>query len=656
MGVLQGIFSFDSLIGNFATNNADETLVNYARLIRPKIKELFPENNTDHTTIINGTIFVSKDQNAIKGYSTVFKKILLRFKDYGSLKHIDYDFKSQLFESFLKESISKKNWGQFFTPLKVVRAIANMAKNDIKPGSSICDPACGVGKFLLEPILDRLDQFFPIENGKIVPNITIHGFDKGFDKDEQKTIILAKANMLIYFSDLICNNAGLTNDFSDLFNKSFTLKTNSILGTLSEPLENEYDLILTNPPYVTSGSSNLKDEIKKDAQLTNYYKVSGMGVEGLFMEWIIKALKPGGKAYVVVLDGLLNRQNDKKMRQYILDECILDALISLPLHTFFTTSKKTYILGITKKMDKKQVQSDAVFTYLVSEIGESRDVYRFDIEQDDLTEAVTLFAFFKASKERFKDLPILDKRCKIVSIDYFVNGVNKNWVIDKQWSEKERIELGILEEHKTTTLFEFSTLIEEMKDTFSTSQADLQGSIEKKKPNVKYKACKLSELFEILGEDNLTKTYINSNKGTFPVYSGQIENGGIFGFIKTYKYDETILTWVTYGNSGHILKREGKFNIGRNNCGLRPLTKLINLDYVKHIAEPIFIQHVKGMKQKSLPQSIVKDIEINIPTTKTGEFCLATQQAIVQKHQKTANIQAKISAELTTIAQASVVI
>lgn len=178
--------------------------------------------------------------------------MLEKFLKYGKLEHIDYDFKSKLFESFLKESISKKNRGQFFTPLKVIRPIIEMARDEIKDGAKICDPACGVGKFLLEPLATKLDDFFPISKTGIHPKISIHGFDKGFDKDEQKTIILAKANMLIYFSDLIKDNPQQTREFAKLFNESFVLKTNSILGTLSEPAENEYDLILTNPPYVTS--------------------------------------------------------------------------------------------------------------------------------------------------------------------------------------------------------------------------------------------------------------------------------------------------------------------------------------------------------------------------------------------------------------------
>ncbi|MDR0296562.1 MAG: SAM-dependent methyltransferase [Rickettsia sp.] len=373
--ILQGTYNFYTLLRMYEEGNETNTVLqHYANIIRPQIKELFPENALDKATIINGSIFISKEQKAVDGYGTIFKKVLQKFRDYGKLEHIDYDFKSKLFESFLKESISKKEWGQFFTPIKVVCAINEMAEDELKEGMTICDPACGVGKFPLEFIKDDLDELFKVENNKIIQKVKIVGFDKGFDKDEQKTIILAKANMLIYFCELIKDNIGLTREFAKIFNDSFILKTNSILGTLSEAEEEKYDLILTNPPYVTSGSSNLKEEITKNTTLKNYYKINAMGVEGLFMEWIIKALKKGGKAFIVVPDSIFNRQNDKNLRQYILDSCYIDAIISLPLKTFFTTKKKTYILAITKKYDVLDNQTDPIFTYLVSEIGESRDI------------------------------------------------------------------------------------------------------------------------------------------------------------------------------------------------------------------------------------------------------------------------------------------
>ncbi len=651
LGVLGQGFNFDHLMERYdykTDNSSEAALEYYAGTIRPKIKDLFPQNEIDKTTIINGTIFVSKDQKAVKGYNTVFKKVLDKFKDYGKLENIDLDFKSQLFESFLKESISKKNWGQFFTPLKVVRAIVEMAKDEIKDGSSICDPACGVGKFLLEPIVTRLDQFYKIDKNGIKPKITLHGYDKGFDKDEQKTIILAKANMLIYFSDLIKENPALTKDFSKLFNESFILKTNSILGTLSETVENEYDLILTNPPYVTSGSSNLKEEIKKDKELENYYKINSLGVEGLFMEWIIKALKPGGKAFVVIPDGILNRQNDKHLRKYILDECYLDGIISLPAKTFFTTIKKTYILCITKKINKSDFQTSPVFTYLVSEIGETRDVYRFDIDQNDLQEAVTYFSFFKGNKENFNKFNT-EKRCKIQEISRFNDNIENNWIIDKWWTENEKIKLGIIEEDKFIKFDDFPLLLEEISNNLNTLREDILSLNEKKKANIDYVELEIHEMFDILGEgSNLTKNFLEAHKGIYPVYSGQTENSGVFGFINTYKYNEELITWTTYGvYAGSLFKRKGKFNIGRNACGLKLKNKyidLINLDYIVISAENVFTDNAKGEagKHRSLPQSIAKSLKIKIPLD-NDKISIEKQQEVFEKYQLIEETKTKVA-------------
>lgn len=636
LGILKGSYSFNTLMKSYETDTPEEVLENYAKIIRPKIKEYFPHSEIDKTTIINGTIFVSKDQKAVAGYSTVFKKVLKKFQDYGKLEHIDYDFKSQLFESFLKESISKKNWGQFFTPLKVVRAIVEMAKDEIKPNIKICDPACGVGKFLLEPIKSRLNEFYKTDKNGLNKSITICGFDKGFDKDEQKTIILAKANMLIYFSDLIKENPSLTKEFSKLFNESFILKTNSILGTLSEPVNDEYDLILTNPPYVTSGSSNLKEEIKKSG-LSSEYKINAMGVEGLFMEWIIKSLKPGGKAFIVVPDGIFNRQNDKNLREYILQQCYLDAVISLPLNTFFTTPKKTYILAITKKNNISDIQETPVFSYLVSEIGESRDVYRFDIEQNDLTEAIELYSFFKGNKKNFEKINS-DKRCKILPINFFSSNISNSWIIDKQWTKKEKIDLGIVEQKEKITLQDFSIMINDIGTTISSFTEEVNELSEKKNEIVKIKNVKISELFNIeRGKGIYTKSYCNEHQGQYPVYSGNTFTE--FAFINSYDYDGEYLSWAIDGLAGYIMHTNSKFSATNHRGVLIPKVENLNLNYIKIVAEPIFRANIKGRKGENgeneytaLPPFMVVDLEIPMPIDKKGNLDEKTQNDIVEKY------------------------
>jgi type I restriction enzyme M protein len=641
LNILEQGIDFESLMGRFKydiENPNEETLDYYARTIRPKIKKLFPANLVDKTTIINGTVFVNKDDEPVMGYSTTFKRVLDKFLKYGKLENIHRDFKSQLFEQFLKEGIDskKKNLGQFFTPLKVVHSIVEMAKDNINDGVKICDPACGVGKFLLEPLVTKLDEFYKIGKNGITPKITIHGFDKGFDKDEQKTIILAKANMLIYFSDLIKENPKQTRDFAKLFNDSFTLKTNSILGTLSEPVEDEYDLILTNPPYVTSGSGNLKDEIKKDGGLIDYYKINAMGVEGLFMEWIIKALKPGGKAFVVIPDGILNRQNDKYLRKFILDECYIDGLISLPLNTFFTTNKKTYILAITKKINKKGIQKDPVFTYLVSEIGESRNIYRFDIDQNDLQEAVTLYSFFKGNKKGFEKINS-DKRCKLQPFSKFLDNIEKTWIIDKWWTEKEKIELGIVEKKDKVTLLEFASIIEDVGNSIKEFQDEVKEISEKKKTKINYKSFFVSELFDIeRGLPKYTKKYGNIHKGKFPVFSAS--NNAPLTHINTFDFNGKYLTWATNGFAGYIKITSGKFSINADRGLLKSKQKDINSKYVKYKLEPILRKLAKGRKGEKgedeftkVYPSMLAGIKIDFPVNANDEIDISIQNEIVEK-------------------------
>lgn len=633
LGVLRGMYSFYDLLGKYAGNNDNEVLEYYASVIRVKIKELFPSNPKDKTTIINGTIFVSKDDKAVSGYATVFKRILNRFNDFGTLENIDYDFKSKLFETFLKESISKKNWGQYFTPLKVVRSIVNMV--DIVPGMEICDPACGVGKFLLEPILHELHRYYTVEDGELKPQISLCGFDKGFDKDEQKTIILAKANMLIYMSGMIKEHPDMTQKFAQLFNDTFLLQTNSILGTLAKPIKDKFDLILTNPPYVMSGSSNLKEEISKQQELKDYFAISAMGIEGLFMEWIVRALKPNGKAFVVVPDGIMNRSNDKKLRNFILDNCYDDAVISLPLNTFFTTNKKTYILALTKKTPVNvggvatlERQTNPVFTYFCSEIGETRDVYRFDIEQNDLETASDLFNMFKGAKTKFKTS---DKRCKVVPIDDFYNG--SHWSVDRWWTREEKIELGIEEEEKAIDLTTYISMINDTSAILTESIEPLQELIAKQLASTDKKKVSLSDkaLFTLsLGKRLLKKDFITA-KGDIPVYSANVfepfvytDKSNITDFSKAY------VLWGIDGEFSFNVMERGTIFASTDHCGtIKILDDQIDPYYLAYIMEET--RHKYGF-DRGLRASLtnMKAFNIDIPIKPDGSFDLDAQKSLAE--------------------------
>ncbi len=658
LSILKGDFSFDELLKKYNNNEINDVLQHYANSIRPKIKDLFPEG-IDKTTIINGTIFVSKDQKAVDGYGTVFKKVLEKFRDYGKLEHIDHDFKSKLFESFLKESISKKNWGQFFTPIKVVRAMNEMAKGELKDGMTICDPACGVGKFPLEYIKENLNKLFQIKDGKINQKVKMVGFDKGFDKDEQKTIILAKANMLIYFCELLKGNPDYTQEFAKLFNESFILKTNSILGTLSEPIENEYDLILTNPPYVTSGSSNLKEEIAKSTVLKNYYKINAMGVEGLFMEWIVKALKPQGKAFIVVPDGLLYRQDDE-LRKFLLDNCFIDAIISLPVKTFFTTQKKTYILAITKKEDISHVQTNPVFTYLVSEIGESRDINRLEIEENDLKEAVNLYNAFKGSKQYFSSIN-KDKRCKITPFEWFVKNVTKSWVIENLWNLKELNSFGLKKEDNILKINEFPVYLSGVTDNIISLQDQLETT------NIEpcqYKSINIldPEFFEVVkGSIGMKKTeyarFDSKNTNDIPVYTATLQPVAFFknGVVKKCpNIASSELPHISFANDGdgtagtNIILHINKYYINTSRFVFKSVNKDISSEYIYFAIQDIKQKYEFNYSHKATLENI-KKINILVPVNSQNEPDLQKQKEIAERYHKIEEVKNILSEELEKI-------
>ena len=539
---------------------------------------------------------------------------------------------------------------------------------DITPGMKICDPACGVGKFLLEPILHDLHRFYKVEDGELKPQIMLSGFDKGFDKDEQKTIILAKANMLIYMSGLLREHPEMTDKFAKLFNDTFLLQTNSILGTLAKPVHDQYDLILTNPPYVMSGSSNLKEEISKDDALKKYFSVSAMGIEGLFMEWIIRALKPNGKAFIVVPDGIMNRSNDKKLRDFILEQCEIDAVISLPLNTFFTTNKKTYILALTKKapvmvdgVPTLQRQTSPVFTYLCSEIGETRDVYRFDIDQNDLQVASDLFNMFKGAKTSFANTlnMIGDRRCKISSIDNFYNGTH--WCVERWWNHEERQALGIEEESKTIGVNDFRVLLADTINTLSELDEPLAEVEKKNDEGLQFLEIPIAQVFDIVrGDGKYTRSYVHEHTGEHPLYSGN--TFGPFAQIDSYDYNVPALTWAIDGLAGYMMIHRSPFS-ATNHRGILLLKDTnIDLEYAKYTLEPIFRELKKGRQgdngeneYTSLPPFMIQSVKFAVPVDHDGEPWLEKQKEIATGYVTLEQTKETVVEQIANLSQVSVV-
>lgn len=177
--------------------------------------------------------------------------------------------------------------------------------------------------------------------------------------------------------------------------------------------------------------------------------------------------------------------------------------------------------------------------------------------------------------------------------------------------------------------------------------------------NYKHKEFKISELFiPKNGGMKYTKSYCNSNKGEYPIYSGSTKN--VFGNISSYDYDGKYITWCIDGLAGYIKVINGKFSITNHRGILVPKDKseLLDMEYLKYIIEPIFRRHIKGRRghdgqneYTSLKLNAVNKIEdkIYIPTKDDGSFDLQAQQDISKKYKDIERIIKKICNDIEVL-------
>lgn len=102
---------------------------------------------------------------------------------------------------------------------------------------------------------------------------------------------------------------------------------------------------------------------------------------------------------------------------------------------------------------------------------------------------------------------------------------------------------------------------------------------------IHWKIKKIKDLFTV-GRGRVISQMELDDYGLYPVYSSQTENDGCFGYINTFDYDKSLLTWTTDGvNAGTVFLRNGKFNC-TNICGTLVLKSRFSLlNYMKYAVQ-----------------------------------------------------------------------
>jgi type I restriction enzyme M protein len=229
-----------------------------------------------------------------------------------NLLDADSDVKGDAFEYFLKNSITIGNdLGEYFTPRHLVNLMIELVGP--KFGETVYDPTCGTGGFLIASFnyLSRRCAKTK-QNIDQLKNRTIYG------GEITNTAKIAKMNMII-------TGDGHTN-----------IKQQD---SLEHPVSDTYSVVLANPPY------------GQPTDFGGYYPVPSNNGDAVFIQHIFKSLLQGGRAAVVVPEGLLFREGDmQKVREYILTNAKIVAVISLPRGVFrpYVKSNKTNIVIFEK--------------------------------------------------------------------------------------------------------------------------------------------------------------------------------------------------------------------------------------------------------------------------------------------------------------------
>jgi type I restriction enzyme M protein len=257
----------------------------------------------------------------------------------------DRDTKGDLYEYMLGKIASAGQNGQFRTPRHIIRLMVEMVAP--KPMDIVCDPACGTCGFLVA-VGEYLRERHPesLSDPKLRKHFH-HGLFHGFDFDNTM-LRIGSMNMLLH---------GVENP--DVVYRDSLSQDHS--GE-----EEKYTLVLANPPF--AGSLDYENTAKDLLQVVRTKKT-----ELLFLSLFLRLLKPGGRAAVIVPDGVLFGSSNahKTLRKLLVEDQKLQAVISLPSGVFRPyAGVSTAILFFTKT---NSGGTDFVWFYDVEADGWSLD-------------------------------------------------------------------------------------------------------------------------------------------------------------------------------------------------------------------------------------------------------------------------------------------
>jgi len=313
----------------FTEKQPDQMYKTVADKVFPWLRELGGEEST-YSHHMKDARFTIPTPNLLTKAVDILAKLPL---DQG-------DVKGDLYEYMLSKIATAGQNGQFRTPRHIIQLMVEMMNPS--PRDEICDPACGTAGFLVAAAeyvqREHSDALLERNQQRHFHNSMFHGFD--FDSTMLR---IASMNMLLH----------------EIEQPDIRYR-DSLAQSVADETE-KYSLILANPPF--AGSLDYETTAEDLLQIVKTKKT-----ELLFLALFLRLLKPGGRAAVIVPDGVLfgSTKAHVGLRKMLVENHRLDAIVKLPSGVF-----KPYA-GV----------STAIVFFTKTNAGGTDNVWFYDITAD----------------------------------------------------------------------------------------------------------------------------------------------------------------------------------------------------------------------------------------------------------------------------------
>ena len=269
----------------------------------PALKNLQPTSRAGDRRRVVRAVF--EDANNYMKSGQLMRQVVNKINgvDFNNLTERQHF--GDIYEQILNDLQSAGNAGEYYTPRAVTAFMAD--RIDPRPGETLLDPACGTGGFLACSLRHMRERYVKRPEDEQTMQAALRAVEK-----KQLPHMLCVTNMLLHGVE----------------DPGFVRHDNTLARPyISWERKDRVDIVLTNPPF------GGREEDGIESNFPQHFRTRETA--DLFLALIIRLLKPGGRAAVVLPDGSLFGEGVKtRLKEHLMAECDLHTIVRLPNSVF----------------------------------------------------------------------------------------------------------------------------------------------------------------------------------------------------------------------------------------------------------------------------------------------------------------------------------